>query len=308
MTTPTARTIKLNCGLNYHVLEWNAKAAAARHTVVLVHGFLGLAHGWQRTVAAWLENHPDAADELHFVAPDMRGHGDSDRIGTGGYYHFLDYLGDLHDVVGQLGRDRISLVGHSMGGTICSYYAGSFADSVYRLATLEGLGPPEPSVNMPSRVRSWLASWRRAQNKVARGYEDIAAAAERLMKHDPRLARDLALELAEYGARVREGDGLYVFKHDPVHVTMGPYPFRLDQAEQFWNAITCPVLSVAGSESTFLVHRDEGARRLAMFATVDGQQSGRRQVEVKVLDGAGHMMQRHQPVALAAMLDGFLRG
>lgn len=302
---PNSHTLALGTGLNYHVLEWNARAQT-EHTVVLVHGFLDLAFGWQRVVSAWLKNHPQAGAELHFVAPDMRGHGDSDRIGPGGYYHFLDYLADLHDVVGKLGRARVSLVGHSMGGAICSYYAGAFADTTYRLATLEGMGPPEPTLPMPARVRSWLASWQRTREKAARSYDDVAAAADQLMRHDSLLDREQALELAEYSTRVM-GDGRRSFKHDPVHVTMGPYPFRVDQAAQFWNAITCPVLFVEGSASTFRHHHAEAERRMAMFATNGKQANGTRQVERRVLEGAGHMMQRHHPAALAAILDDFVR-
>ena len=46
---------------------------------MLVHGFLDLAHGW-REVGDRL------AARAHVVAVDLRGHGDSDWIGPGGYY------------------------------------------------------------------------------------------------------------------------------------------------------------------------------------------------------------------------------
>ena len=69
--------------------------------MILVHGFLDLAWSWARTVDAGL------AEGLHLVAPDMRGHGDSGRFGAGGYYHFADYIADLHELVGQVARERL---------------------------------------------------------------------------------------------------------------------------------------------------------------------------------------------------------
>ena len=33
------------------------------------------------------------------IAPDLRGHGDSDQVGPGGYYYFADYVADLDDAI-----------------------------------------------------------------------------------------------------------------------------------------------------------------------------------------------------------------
>ena len=41
----TERRLALRTGLSYHLLEWG-KAAATDHTVLLVHGFLDFAWGW----------------------------------------------------------------------------------------------------------------------------------------------------------------------------------------------------------------------------------------------------------------------
>ncbi|MEM9487588.1 MAG: alpha/beta hydrolase [Myxococcota bacterium] len=285
---PISRTLELSTGLRYHALEWDADSD---HTVLLVHGFLDLSWTWQPVVAAGL------AGRWHLVAPDMRGHGDSDRVGAGGYYHFMDYLADLDDLITQVARKRLSLVGHSMGGSICAYYTGTFPDRVERLALLEGLGPPESSIAMPERVRSWLTTWKSARERPVRTYGDRREAAERLRKFDPRLDEQRALELAEHST-VATADGRYAFKHDPLHVTRGPYPFRLDNAAQFWQAISCPVLCVEGSES-MMRHRTEDARRRLDYLS---------DVRSQVIADAGHMMQRHQPAEVAILLASFLAG
>ena len=285
---PRSRTLHLTTGLRSHVLEWGGDRPGLDHTVVLLHGFLDLAWGWEATAAAGL------AGRFHLVAPDMRGHGDSDRVGAGGYYHFMDYLADLHDVVAQLGRGRVSLVGHSMGGSIASYFAGTYPARIHRLAVLEGTGPLETTTPVPDRVAAWIAAWERIARTPPRRYASVEDAAARLRQHDALLEPTLALELARHGT-IADGDGVR-FKHDPLHATMGPYPFKLDVAESFWRRVTCPVLLVDGARSTLRHAADEAARRHACF-------TDRRHATI---DGAGHMMQRHRPAELAAVLSLFL--
>lgn len=295
MREPKSHLVPLGTGLRYHVLEWGAGDVSLQHTVVLLHGFLDLAWGWVHTVEAGL------AGRFHVVAPDLRGHGDSDRVGAGGYYHFVDYIADVHDLVEALGRERVSLVGHSMGGSIATMYAGAYPDRIASVALLEGLGPPEPSTPMPERVVAWLASWRRVREADSKGYETLEEAAARLRSHDPLLGEELSLELAEHGTRCAppppEGDGRFRFKHDPLHVTLSPYPFRFDAASSFWKRLQCPVLVVEASESAFHHAPEEMARRMACFAKSERAE----------IAGAGHMMHRHQPEALGALLARFLR-
>jgi pimeloyl-ACP methyl ester carboxylesterase len=289
MTAPVSRHVRLDTGIDYHVLEWGGQDATRTHSVFLLHGFLDLAWSWEATVRAGL------AEGLHLVAPDLRGHGDSDRVGAGAYYHFFDYLGDLHSLVGALARDRLSLVGHSMGGSVASYYAGTFPDRVHRLAMLEGTGPPESPQSPPERVQTWLRGWAKVRKRPARSYPSVAVAAERLQKNDPLLEAEMARFLADKGTDVG-ADGSRTFKHDPLHLTLGPYPFRVAVAAEFWKRITCPVLLVEAERSNMRHPPDETARRHACFVNA-------RHV---LLPNAGHMMLRHQPAKLAGLLREFL--
>jgi pimeloyl-ACP methyl ester carboxylesterase len=288
---PRSRRVELGTGLGVHLLEWGADDPARDHTVVLLHGFLDLAWAWTPVV--------DALDALgarfHLVAPDFRGHGDSDRIGAGGYYHFLDYLADLEDLLPRLGRARISLVGHSMGGSVAGYFAGAFPDRLHRVALLEGLGPPEGEGDVAGRIETWVTSWKRARARPQRGYASIDEAAARLRAVDPRLDEAQGRFLAEHGTR-RGADGRLVFKHDPLHVSTGPLPFRVELAASFWRRITCPILLVEGADTEFRYAPEDAARREAAL-------HGFTKV---VLPDAGHMMHRHQPALLAAALVDFL--
>ena len=286
MNPPHTRRVRTQSGLELSVLEWNEKAA---HTVVLVHGFLDLAWGFAGLVNA-------LGAQLHVVAPDMRGHGDSDRIGAGSYYHFFDYVPDLADVVAACAGPEVTLVGHSMGGTISAYYAATFPERVTRLALLEGLGPPGGGPAGPDRTRAWIDATTRVREKPQRSYASLSEAAQRLRANDALLSEALALWLAQKSTRVG-GDGRLSFKHDPLHVTRGPYPFVAEVGARFFSAVHCPVLLVDGAESELTLPREEAEGRAALFP----------QAERHTLAGAGHMMQRHQPQALAARLSAFMR-
>jgi pimeloyl-ACP methyl ester carboxylesterase len=302
--TPRSRRVALATGLSYHVLEWGDPAG---EPLVLIHGFLDLAWGWDQ-VARRL------ATRFRVIAPDLRGHGDSDWIGAGGYYHFFDYVADVDDLLGRIGRP-VALVGHSMGGSVASYAAGTRPERVRRLALLEGPGPPDlggQTDALPQRTARWIDAWRAARlapRKPEKAMASLDDAAARLCKHDPMLDPALARELAahgtrpvprsagpsEHGTELAASGGGIAWKHDPLHATAGPYPYRLDVAHAFWGRVACPVLVVDAAESRLRLPDDELARRRAAFADA-------RHV---VLPRAGHMMQRHVPGELADLLGDF---
>jgi pimeloyl-ACP methyl ester carboxylesterase len=270
--------LTLATGISAHALEWDAPGDT---TFVLVHGFLDNAYGWF-----------EVAPKLgaHAIAVDVRGHGNSGWVGAGGYYYFMDYVADLDDVIRQLGRKRIVIVGHSMGGGIAAYWAGARPERASAVALLEGMGPPDESaVDVAARAAHWIDSWGTARREF-KPMASLDVAAARLRKHDPLLSESLARQLASHG--VREVDGGVVWKHDPLHLTQGPYPFRRDFAAQFWRRIACPVLVVDGAESMLNLPEAERASRRAEL----------RNPRHVVVPGAGHMMMRHQPAAVAALL------
>jgi pimeloyl-ACP methyl ester carboxylesterase len=277
-----ARKLPLSTGLTYNLLEWEGPTGSDL-SFVLVHGFTD--HGY-----AWHEVAERLAPYGHVIAPDLRGHGDSDWIGAGGYYYFMDYVADLDDVIAHAARPRVVLAGHSMGGSVSAYYTGMRPERVSALALFEGLGPPDMAdLDGPVRTGMWIDTWRIARAKTV-PMESLDDAIHRLRKRDDRLGPELARRLAEAGTRVTEHGR--VWKHDPLHLTFGPYAFRLEVATRYWRSITCPVLVVDGADSRLNLPVDERARRRAELAN-------HRHV---VVDDAGHAIPRHQPARTAELI------
>jgi pimeloyl-ACP methyl ester carboxylesterase len=270
-------------GLELSVVEWGA--SPARATCLLLHGFMDAAATFDLVAPAL------AAAGVRVVAPDLRGFGESDRVSGGGYYHFPDYVADVDAVVRAHVDGELYVVGHSMGGTIATLYAGTRPERVAKLAVLEGLGPPdnEPEV-APLRMRKWVEELAAPPVSAAMTEED---AMRRLVAGHPRVSRDVLASrlplLASLGAA-----GQYTWRFDPLHRTTSPMPFFAKVYAAFAARVPCPVLYVSGGALGYRVP-DEAAR-LAGFAHA-------RHVD---LDGAGHMMHWTAPDALSRVLADFL--
>ena len=144
---PDRRDLTLNIsGLRYHLNEWDGGGARPYSF-----GFLDLGQNWSFVVEAFGDT------SLHLVAPDWRGHGDSDWIGPGGYYHFPDYVRDLEQIVHQVRRQKLVVVGHSMGAMVATLWAGTRSDALDGLVLVDGTGPmPVSAQDYPMRFQRWL--------------------------------------------------------------------------------------------------------------------------------------------------------
>lgn len=268
--------------LKLHVLEWGN----GPRRVLLLHGFLEHAHAWD-----WVA--PRLADAgYHVYALDWRGHGDSEWIGAGGYYHFIDYVADLAGVVRALG-ERVALVAHSMGGGAAVLYAGTEPERVSALVSIEGLGVPDldPSA-APDRTVGWLRDLERVTQRSSTSVS-LDAAVARFRERFPHFSEAVARHMVEHGTR-SVGAGR-VWKFDPLHQSRAPQPMPVAQARAFWSRVTCPVLYVEGSESYLRLSPSDVTERLTALRA--------RRVTV---EGVAHHPHLEQPEGLAAILVEFL--
>jgi pimeloyl-ACP methyl ester carboxylesterase len=78
--------------------------------LLLVHGGLDHSRSWDHLAQVLRRN-------FHVVAPDLRGHGESEWA-TGSSYSLADHVYDLTGLVKAAGFENMSIVGHSMGGMV----------------------------------------------------------------------------------------------------------------------------------------------------------------------------------------------
>lgn len=281
--TPRSRHVVAN-RLRHHLMEWGDRGPL----LLLLHGFLEHARAWD-LVAPRL-----AAAGYHVFALDWRGHGDSEWIGSGGYYHFADYSADLAFVLRALGG-RAVLVGHSMGATSAMSYAGLEPARVPALVLVDALGPPDMEDQaVPQRFESWIRDLERLEERDRRTFS-LDEAAARLAERFPRFTPAVARHMAEHGSRPAAGGREWKF--DPLHQTTGPVPFSRARARLFWSRVACPVLYIEGADSPLRLQPDDKADRLALLRA--------RRI---TMDGVAHHPHLEQPEPFTRHVLDFLGG
>src|SRR6187397_3106077 len=171
-------------GLRLHYSDWgNADAPL----MLLVHG--GRDHGRSfDLIAKSLQPH------FHILAPDLRGHGDSDWT-KGGSYALTEYVYDLSRLVRSTAARKATIVGHSMGGMVGLIYAGTFPDQVSALVVLDGVTvlPNEKTAPAHERITKYVGQLDTLEEREPRRYSIIEEAAAQMRAHNRRLPADLAL-------------------------------------------------------------------------------------------------------------------
>ncbi|MDO9017103.1 MAG: alpha/beta hydrolase [Deltaproteobacteria bacterium] len=283
MTALVDRRVAAN-GLQHHLVE---HPGGGRGDVVLLHGYLDLARSFEEVIAGL------GAAGYRVIAPDFRGHGDTDRVPPGAYYHAMDYVADLDALLDALALDRPHLVAHSMGGTVATRYAGARPARVASLALIEGVGPPAmPAEVTPDRTALWLDGLKRARGRATRPMRSLDEVVARMRVSHPSVPLDTLRTMAARATRETDDGGL-LFRFDPLHMTISPMRYDAEAFEAFVPRITAPVLMVDGGS---LAHFPELAERAARYP-------GARFVSVP---DAGHMIHWTAPDALVAALLAFL--
>jgi pimeloyl-ACP methyl ester carboxylesterase len=229
--------------LRLHYVDWGNAAAP---TLVLVHGNRDHARSWDWVARA-------LRHEWHVVALDLRGHGDSAWV-YGGPYAIADNVLDLANLIDALGPGPVSLVGHSLGGSVTVMYAGTYPERVRKLVSIEGLGPPPAIIERMrarpphERMQEWIRQMRDLAGRQPRRYPSLEAAAKRMREENSFLSEEQAMQLTIHGVN-RNEDGSYSWKFDNYTRTFAPYRFDVEDMRTLWQRILCPVLLVRGADS-----------------------------------------------------------
>ncbi len=221
--------------LRLHYLDWGNTAAKP---MLLVHGVRDHCHTWDALARNFAPNY-------HVVAPDLRGHGDSEWV-RGSSYHFLDYVYDLDQLVLQAELAPATVIAHSMGGTLALILAACFPEKVERLVVIEAIGlwlkryQGEP---VRERIRDWVSSTRELAGRQPRRYASLEDTYARMQQANPHLKPEQARHLTVHGSNQNE-DGTFTWKYDNYTHAWPVFNVPVEELIELWQQITCPVLMV----------------------------------------------------------------
>jgi len=281
MSGPESRFYQSH-GLRLHYSDWgNADAPL----MLLVHGGRDHGRSWD-LIARSLQPH------FHVLAPDLRGHGDSDWT-RGGSYALTEYVYDLSRLVRSAQAQQVTIVGHSMGGMVGLIYAGTFPQQVSALVVLDGVTvlPTAKRVPAHERIAKWAGQLDQLEAREPRRYRTIEEAAAQMRAHNTRLPAELVQHLAAFGVR-RNQDDTYSWKFDPCQRAMVPHRLSPEDHVSLWSRIACP---------TLLLHAEESF--LESPAGVAGHFP---QARSQTIAGAGHWLHHEQPDAVLGAIRTFL--
>jgi pimeloyl-ACP methyl ester carboxylesterase len=202
-----------------------------------------LIHGITSSSAVWVELMGDLVEAGYtVVAPDLFGHGASAK--PKGDYSLGAHASGIRDLLGLLGVEKASVVGHSLGGGIALQAAYQYPEYAERLVLISsgGLGRevspllraatlPGSELVMPLIVTDWAVRTGAAVSGVLGRFgvrpspnlQEMARGYASLVGHDARQAfiNTLRAVIDPGGQKVSAMDRLYLAERMPVLIIWG---------------------------------------------------------------------------------------
>ncbi len=214
--------------LKLHVQDYGTPG---KPQILCVHGSAAHAH-WFDFVATGLN------DEYHVLAPDLRGHGDSewDRS-EHPEYNYDRYAADLNELAEKLDLRDFILIGHSMGGLVSTVYAATYPGRARAFIMVDS------SLNLPTeRIASMNAVGSREGSSYASAEAFLAN--YKIRPSGSRATPDMVRHLGMHSGRQFE-DGRWRNKVD-----RNVYARRVGRnLTPYWAHIKIPALLLKGDRS-----------------------------------------------------------
>ncbi|MBT2691932.1 alpha/beta hydrolase [Bacillus sp. ISL-55] len=237
--------------------------------IVLIHGFAGSKHYWDRII-------PELAIEYRVVAVDLPGHGDS---GMGkDSYSIEDMASTIKELLDQLGLDKVTMFGHSLGGYITLAFADLYPQHLKAFSLVHSTANPDSEEAKEARENNA----KKIQEEGAGAF--IEGLSRKLFSPENTEVNAKEIEETVKIGRMTKVEGLV-----SALMAMKDRPERSKVLEE----TDLPVLLIAGEqdqiippEKTFTVSRDN--------------------IEKKVIQNAGHMSMYEQPEELVKVMKDYL--
>jgi pimeloyl-ACP methyl ester carboxylesterase len=255
--------------------------------LLLIHGIGNNAQTWADVIGPLARNHT-------VIAPDLLGHGDSDK--PRGDYSIAGYANGMRDLLSVLDVEQVTVVGHSLGGGVALQFAYQFPERCQRIVLVGsgGLGSELSATlraaTLPGAelVLTGLAGISGPLRSGLRMVEGIARVA------GWKQARDLA-EAGEalLGLRDVEARRAFLRTLRSVVDARGQAVTALDR---LYLANAIPMLVIWGDRDPIVpISHADAVRELVPSA------------QVEVFEGAGHWPHIDDPDRFCRVLSAFLR-
>lgn len=227
-----------------------------------------LVHGLTSSSATWDPVIPALAEHAHVIAPDLLGHGRSDKPETD--YSLGALASMLRDLLERLGHDRATVVGHSLGGGVALQFAYQFQEYCERMVLVASGGfgrevsPLLRAVTLPGAELVLPV--------VANRYlRDVGVRAAGLVSRFPVRFQPSLVEAARGYASLAESPARSAFVHT-VRSVVGPGGQRVSGRNRLYLAAERPTLVVWGALDTiipvdhaYVAHEAMPGSRLEIF-------------------------------------------
>jgi pimeloyl-ACP methyl ester carboxylesterase len=259
------------------------RTAGSGPVLLLLHGITNSSETWERAADA-------LADRFTIVAPDLLGHGNSAT--PRGDYSLGAHASGVRDLLSALGHDRVTVVGHSLGGGIAMQFAYQFPERCERLVLVSsgGLGR---EVHLLLRAAALPgADWVLPviTSRGVRGVGNGITAALRLGRIAPK--GDLGV-LASGFSSLQTSGSRQAFLHT-VRSVIDTGGQRVSANDRLHLAAVLPTLIVWGEKDSIIPPSHGEAAHEAMPGS-----------RLEIFPEAGHMPHHHDPERFAAIMADF---
>jgi len=250
-----------------------------------------LIHGIGNSLEAWASQIEDLSRDYTVIAPDLLGHGRSDKPRAD--YSVAAYANGMRDLISVLGVDRVTIVGHSLGGGVATQFAYQFPERCERLVLVSAGGVSRTVHPMLRALTAPLAEEAMAclQLPGARPVARVLFELLRLAGND--LSRDTADVMLMFDA-LRDGFSRKAFRRTLGAVVdlQGQVVTMLDRC---YLTQGMPTLLVWGKRDAVIPYE----HGLLAHAAMPGSQ-------LVTFDEAGHFPHHTDPARFNAVLREFL--
>lgn len=188
---------------------------------------------------------------LRIVAIDMAGHGHSGHRAPVAGYQLWDYALDALMATQELGWEKFSLLGHSLGGIISVMIAAAVPERITRVALIDGIVPETGEADQsPHKLGEALLAHIDLAAKKKTVYETVEQAVQVRMRGFMPVSYLASQLLAQRGLSPVAGG--YSWNSDS-RLTL-PSPLRLTRAHAaaFVHGIQCPVCLVVAEQGVLV--------------------------------------------------------